>query len=50
MIFGFFILIFTLLFIVARGLSTLNGIDLGRNLRSRRGRGGSLGLLGRFCY
>ena len=45
----FFILTFTLLFIIAQGLSTLNRIDLGGNLRSRRSRGGSLGLLGRFC-
>ena len=44
----FFIFIFTLLFIITRGLSTLNRVDLGRNLRIRRSRGGSLGLLGRF--
>ena len=37
-------------FIVARGLSNLNGIDLGGNLTSIRCRGGSMGFLGRFRY
>ena len=48
--FQVFISIFTFLFIITRGLSTLNRVDLSENLRSRRSRGGSLGLLGKFCY